>query len=323
MSLSLIVHTRNSAETLPRLLETTAWIEERIVVDMGSTDSTAALAEEAGCHIETIEPSDQVDAIRNTCLRFANHEWLLVLDSDEYLSSDAQTEITRLIKDNGSAFDAFAIPRFNTIAGQLMRGGQWYPDRQIRLFRKGSVAWQPGHHQPVEVKTGLDRLMSLSPPDCLHIHHSNYASVADFVERQVKYALTDSYSDDFDFHRDLKRAYQEFESRFDVEADGDLSTALAIVMSWDKVIRGVLHWEKTGKAGPLESAFTLPIAVDMPETEELVDLRERVAAMQASTSWRMTAPLRWVSTAIRSMRANGNALANDREGAGSGRSDNV
>jgi hypothetical protein len=32
--MSLLVFTRNSAETLPRLLETTGWAAERVVVDM-------------------------------------------------------------------------------------------------------------------------------------------------------------------------------------------------------------------------------------------------------------------------------------------------
>jgi hypothetical protein len=117
----------------------------------------------------------------------------------------------------------------------------------------------------------------------------------------VKYAFTDEYSDAFDFHDYLKSSYEEFERRFDTETDGDLAAALAIVMSWDRLIRGVLHWEKAGRTGPLAAAFTLPIVADMSVTRaaEFANLQARLAAMENSTSWRLTAPLRRAVTIAR------------------------
>lgn len=299
LPLSLIVHTRNSARTLPKLLDTTAWIAERVVVDMQSADGTVELAAAARCRVISIEPSASVDAIRNAYLPLAQHPWILVLDSDEYLSADAGTEIARLVTTAPPGIDAFAIPRFNSIAGHIMRGSAWYPDQQTRLFRSDTVAWQAGHHRLPQVVGGADHLLVLEPPDCLHIHHDNYASLAEFIERQVHYAVTDAYPAEFDFNRYLAAAYEEFDRRFDAEADGGISTALAVLMSWDQIVRGVLHWEQTGRTGELGAAFTLPVVAQISRTGEIARLRDRIEKLEESASFRVTAPLRWLANRIR------------------------
>lgn len=257
---SLLVFTRNSAETLPRLLETTGWVAERVIVDMQSTDGTSELSKAAGCRVVSIEPTFSVDAIRNDHLDEVASEWTLVLDSDEYLSADAPEELTRLIEEHGREFDAFALPRYNSIAGHIMEGSGFYPDNQIRLFRKGAVKWQAGHHHAPDVASG--RLKMLTPP-CVHIHHRNYPDLQSFIDRQLRYAVTDAYSSDpasFDFSTYLAEAYAAFARRHDTSKDGELSTALATVLAWDRIMRGLIHWERTGRVAPLNSAFSLPIA---------------------------------------------------------------
>lgn len=260
LPLALLVFTRNSAETLPRLLATTEWIGERVIIDMQSTDGTVALCEAARCRVVSIAPTFSVDAIRNSHIGETTAEWTLVLDSDEALSADAPEEVMALIERHGPAFDAFALPRYNTIAGQVIQGGQFYPDHQIRLFRRGTVRWREGHHHPPEVVGG--RLMLLDPP-CVHIHHRNYPDLQSFIDRQLRYALTDSYDVDpasFDFSDYVGEAYAAFAQRHDTSRDGELSTALATVLAWDRIMRGLIHWERTGRVAPLDQAFSLPIA---------------------------------------------------------------
>ncbi|MEO5757326.1 MAG: glycosyltransferase family 2 protein [Mesorhizobium sp.] len=262
IAVSLIVHTRDSAATLPRLLATTSWAAERIIVDMQSSDATVEIARAAGCRVLDCAIVDAVDAIRNQYLPEARHDWMLVLDSDEYLAADAEEALCQVVAAHGDKFDAFALPRFNSVAGQIMQGSGFYPDHQIRLFRKGTVAWQQGNHRVQQVLTGAKRLRLLETPDCMHIHHENYLDIASFVARQARYALTDTYDPDpgnFDFSTYVAEAYAEFERRHEPSKDGELSTAVATVLAWDRIMRGLIHWDRLGRQHPLNAAFSLPI----------------------------------------------------------------
>lgn len=315
MKLTTITHTRNSAALLPRMLATTGWVDERIIVDMDSSDDTLELAKQAGCRIFHTPVAARIDGIRNDYLGYASHAWTLVLDSDEYLADDAEQAIAELIAEcdagsgtdstatSGPAINAISIPRFNTIGGQLMRGSGWYPDHQIRLFRSGQVRWSDRNHQPPEVVGGRSALRILEPPGCLHIHHQNYRDLREVLSRQLGYALDDHYDDDpasYDFDDYVSRAYQAFAARHHPEDDGELSTALATIMAWDALLRGLIHWDRLDRQPSLERAFTLPVvAVEKPQAEiELARLRQRLAELElaqaelalikGSATWRIS-----------------------------------
>ena len=265
MKISSVVHTCNSEKTLEKALGSISWADEMIVVDMESMDRTLEIARNFTDRIFHVPKYPRVDAIRNEYNAKANNEWILVLDSDEYLPADAREEIAGLIEHHGERYDAFAIPRFNYIAGQLMRGTGWYPDHQIRLFRKGTVRWKDAIHLPPEVCKGQHRLYELIPPDCLHIHHFNYRDLRHFLQKQLEYALNDSYPKevtDFDFARYIVAAHEQLTVREDRNLDGDLSHALSLLTAWDCVVRGLIHWDSLEPRPPLGHGAPLPPAAD-------------------------------------------------------------
>lgn len=261
--ISVVMHTRNSQETLEKAMESVSWADEIIIVDMASEDATLEIARRFTDRIISIPFYPRVDGVRNRYLDEAASEWVLVLDSDEFLSHDAPRELKHLITLLGEKYDAFALPRYNIIAGQIMKGGAWYPDYQIRLFRKGTVKWLDGTHILPKVVTGPHRLFEIKSPDRPHIHHRNYPSLQEFIRRQVDYALQDTYESDFrqfDFSDFVARAYEALAIRSDRENDGDLSHALSLVMAWDAVIRGLIQWERLSTRPPLGFFAALPIA---------------------------------------------------------------
>jgi glycosyltransferase involved in cell wall biosynthesis len=259
--ISCVVHTRNSAATLATALGSVAWADEIVVVDMASTDETAEIARAHGATLIGIPPTERVDGVRNQALEHAAGEWILVLDSDEHLAADAGPALRALIAASGREYDAFALPRFNLIAGQVMRGGMWYPDHQVRLFRRGTVRWTDSHHRHPEVVTGPHRVLELTGPGSVHLHHRNYESLSHFLRKQLDYALTDRYDPDptrFSFAAYLARAHEQLALRLDREQDGDLSHALALALAWDAVIRGLVHWERLDPRPPLPALTALP-----------------------------------------------------------------
>ena len=291
--ITVIIHTRDSQATLPRLLDSISWADECIVVDMESTDRTCEIALQYGVTLLSTSIVLRVDGIRNNFIERAQHEWIFILDSDEYLSADAGQVVRSLLEEYGRNRDIFSIPRYNMIAGQIMRGSGWYPDHQIRLFRKGCVRWSDSTHKLPELLATPERIQRLEPPGCLHIHHDNYDSITQFIERQLKYSLNDRYPDQgFSFERYVAMAYEEFGFRLDEKNDGELSFALATVMAWDRVMRGLIHWEKLGRKDTLSHAFSLPVTTisrypDCIFPSDVEELRRRIQEFESVPSLKM------------------------------------
>lgn len=307
--ISVLIHTRDSADGLRRLLPTVAWSDDVVVIDMSSEDATAAVAKAAGARVVSIAPRPWADALRNDHLAEARHPWTLVMDSDEYLAADAGDLLAGYVAAADPGIDAFALPRFNEVAGRVLRGPRWYPDEQVRLFRSDAVRWESGHHRNPVARSGSLRVRIAPGPDPVHIHHASYASVREFVDKQLRYALTDDYPDgDFDPSAYLERVYGILAAD-DGQHDGDLGRALAVALAWDQVVRGLLHWESCRPQPDLPPFYAWPsVTAAAPgghggsgrqprraETAQTGGYREAYEAVLNSTSWRVTAPLRAVS----------------------------
>lgn len=84
---------------------------EILVVDDGSTDDTAAVAESAGARVLRQE-NRGVSAARNTGIRAAEHDWIAFLDSDDLWEPDRlsrQWEALDLAPDVGLLFSDHAV----------------------------------------------------------------------------------------------------------------------------------------------------------------------------------------------------------------------
>ncbi|MBW4085586.1 glycosyltransferase family 2 protein [Paenibacillus sp. S150] len=86
LGVHLIIH--NEAALLPQCLESLAGAaDEIIIVDTGSTDNSAAIAESYGAKVYPMQWSHDFSAARNTGLSYAQTDWVLILDADEILKT--------------------------------------------------------------------------------------------------------------------------------------------------------------------------------------------------------------------------------------------
>jgi tetratricopeptide (TPR) repeat protein len=77
---------RNEAERLPACLDSVRdVVDEIVIVDTGSEDSTLDIARRYGARVFTVKWSDDFAAARNEALRHCSGEWILYLDADERL----------------------------------------------------------------------------------------------------------------------------------------------------------------------------------------------------------------------------------------------
>ncbi len=308
--LTLLVFTRDNIDRLEPLIASTSWINRRVAIDMASQDGTAQRLDKGGFEVKSIEPMVFVDEIRNEYLSIPTTSWTLILDSDEYLADDAEGLIAQLIATADDMVVGFNIPRHNYFCETKLVGSGWYPDHQLRLFRTNQIAYSAAHHVPPRAIAESARIVTLQAPSCLHIHHNNYPTIEEFIRRQVRYAVTDVYptsASSFNFDDYMLRAIEQFNIRYEGQEDGQLSYVTGLVMYWDQVIRGLMHWERTGYQGDLLehvpnevflSNEVTKIHIEMARLKEELLSRDSMTIQnihnqyQSSLSWRATMPLR-------------------------------
>src|SRR5687768_8186832 len=94
LPISLIVITYNEADSIGRCLDSAPFAAEKIVIDSDSTDDTVAIAKAHGAKVvqqEWLGFGPQ----RNFGTTQSSHDWIIVLDADEFLSDELIAECTR------------------------------------------------------------------------------------------------------------------------------------------------------------------------------------------------------------------------------------
>lgn len=173
MKISATIITFNEAANIRAACESVAWADEVIVVDSGSTDQTCEIAEARGARVVKREWPGFA-AQKQFAVDQAAHDWVFSLDADERVSAELQIEIKALKETAAERLaDGYLIPRRSFYQGRWIKGGGWYPDWQLRLFRKSNGNWDPRLiHESVKMNSGA-RIEKLSG-DILHysVHDS-------------------------------------------------------------------------------------------------------------------------------------------------------
>src|ERR1043165_2222792 len=174
MKISATIITLNEESNIKAACESVAWADEIVVVDSNSTDATRELAEACGARVIT-NPWPGFGAQKQFAVEQAQHEWIFSLDADERVSDELLKSIQSLKQQPESQLaDGYEIARRTYYQGRWIRGGGWYPDRQLRLFRKSKGRWKQRHiHESVTMDPGA-RVEKLNG-DLLHYTSHNAA----------------------------------------------------------------------------------------------------------------------------------------------------
>jgi glycosyltransferase involved in cell wall biosynthesis len=166
VKISAAIITLDEERNLGRCLESLRGVaDEVVVVDSGSTDGTERIARAAGA-VFVLQPWLGYGPQKNFAVERTTHDWVLSLDADEALSDELRASLLRL-GEGGPRADAYAMNRLNFYCGRFLRHSGWYPDRKVRLWRKGAARWTDAAvHEVAEVVPGarVERL----PGDLLH-----------------------------------------------------------------------------------------------------------------------------------------------------------
>ena len=213
MQLSVVIITFNEEANLARTLASvkplvTDGKGEIIVVDSGSTDRTVEIAKSFGAKVY-VEEWKGYAAQKNSAIDKATGDWILSLDADEEVDAEMAASISKYLpiadkhreyakgdvagSVSDSIFDqayeagtedpedAFAFARKNFFLGRWIKHGGFWPDRKVRLFRRGSARVEDrAVHETLKVRRSGNLSGAL-------IHHS-YPTLSDYIEHMNRYS---------------------------------------------------------------------------------------------------------------------------------------
>jgi hypothetical protein len=179
-AISAVLIAQNEERHLADALASVAFCDEIVLVDSGSTDRTREIAEKAGARVVVSAPWPGFVAQRDLAVRAARHDWVLPLDADERVGMALREEIEAL-RARGFEQSGYRIPRVAYYLGRWMRGTDWYPDWQLRLFDRTRGGWQGDLvHESVRVDGPVGRLHG-------ELEHHPYENISDHLVKIDSY----------------------------------------------------------------------------------------------------------------------------------------
>lgn len=249
MSISVVINTLNEEGNLPRALASVkGFADEIIVVDMHSDDSTVEIAKKFGAKVFSHERTNYVEPARNYAISKATGDWIFILDADEELPLHLKSYLKKITTSEDSK-DYYRIPRKNIIFGKWIEHTNWWPDYNIRFFKKGKVLWNEIIHSvPMTEGNGID----LKSSEEYAIVHHNYISLTQFIERMNRYTTVQARDmrksgKHFEWQSVLARPISEFLSRyFQAEGykDGVHGLALSCFQAFSELVTVLKLWEE-------------------------------------------------------------------------------
>ena len=172
--ISAVLITYNEEGKIQRALASLQAVsDEIVVVDSYSTDATAEICRRYTDHV--LQKSWQgYREQKQFATDQASYEWVLSLDADEVLSPQLAEEILHWKEQEGD-YSGYYLPRKTFFMGRWIEHTTWYPDWQLRLFKKSCGRWEGGRvHESFQVSGPAAKLNG-------PIYHQTYASFSEYL----------------------------------------------------------------------------------------------------------------------------------------------
>jgi len=183
-SITFVVLTRDEERNIAECLKSIPMGAWALVLDSESTDRTRNIAADMGARV-AVAPWRGVGAARAAAEQLVQTEWLFMLDADERVTPALAAEIAAL--EPSTSIDAYSIARANYFGDRWIRGASWWPDRQVRMYRKGRASQASDNarrHAAGHVYyEAPGRTANLGG----HVVHHSYASVDDYRRKFKRY----------------------------------------------------------------------------------------------------------------------------------------
>lgn len=171
---SAVVICCDEEDEIERCLASLSFCDEIVVVDSGSKDRTREIARRYTDRVIE-QPFLGYVAQKNFALDHAKHDWVVCIDADESIEPELAREIERAIAGNDGRVAGYALDRMTYYLDVWHDAGDWYPDWQLRVFRRSRGRWVGmDPHDRVELDGPVERLRG-------RLVHRNYRDLSDHI----------------------------------------------------------------------------------------------------------------------------------------------
>lgn len=188
--ISVVISAYNEEAMIEDCLKSVKDVADEIIfVDNTSSDKTVEIAERFTKKVY-IRSNDPVMLNKNKNFGFtkAIGDWIISFDADERITPELSAEIRKAISTN--QYSGYEIPRKNIIFGKWIQHSIWWPDYNLRLFRRGKGKFAQKHvHEKIEIDGKVARLKN-------PMIHYNYQTVSQFINKLNK-TYTESETENF------------------------------------------------------------------------------------------------------------------------------
>lgn len=159
MKISATIIVRNEEDNLADVCETLSWADEIVIVDSDSTDRTVEIAKRYTDKVFNREFKGYQDK-HEYADSLATGDWIFWIDADERVTPELQNSIQELrSRPPEELAEGYRIARKTFFLGKWIRHSGWYPDLQMRLYRKDASYWDGiAPHQIAHVNGRIEKL---------------------------------------------------------------------------------------------------------------------------------------------------------------------
>ena len=178
--LSAVITCFNNEETIEKCVNSLSFADEITVLDSFSTDKTIDILKQLPCTIHQ-QKFKGFWQQKQDAINWCQHDWVILLDSDEFLTSKAQQLINHW-KNTEPKFSAYKLPRREWVFWQWSHP-LVHQNTFVRLFDKSvSSVSHDLVHESIQSKGKVSTLHAT-------IMHYGETSIEVKIEKINKYAL--------------------------------------------------------------------------------------------------------------------------------------
>lgn len=269
LPISVCIITKNEEkyiETCLKNLKKYDW--EIIVTDTGSTDKTIEICEKYADQIHHFDWINDFSAARNFCISKASNDWILSVDSDEYLNNEqTEKELSKLLTPCLAHPESAGMVKIINPQGNTAESSTSI-EPVARFFHKKYYAYAGKvHEQPVPID-GSKPTYFESP---FYLYHEGYADAVtlqrkaqrniELLKKDLETTPNDPYlyfqlGQSYFVIKDMENAYKTFQKGLEFDVDPNLQYVRTMIVSYGHSMLALKKYQEALSFESIYEAFS-------------------------------------------------------------------